>query len=385
VSLCAAGFHCRISPAPHGVDHRALVRPLPDQFLERGRVGERDPGVPGEQLQQLQFHVPDLAAAVQRVKRAVGAVADVGQGQGDRVQPGQGRPDQLGELTGVAGRHHYAPPGPHELPDQAGGQVGGAAAEPGGEALHADQPHPVFLDQHEPARVGAGQVAQAGGDPVQHSLQVALGVHVRHHVAELADHLGPLGHVVPGRGVLPGAVAHVHPADDLTGAVPQRAGVDAQVQQLAVLAGPAGDVGDLAPGADPLQRGVVLGHEFLGDQRRFLAEDLRGAPAEHPLGRRVPQQHRPLGAERHDGIGRAFDHGTRCRIHAVLARYPRFGSHPCIVPSPAGPGLLNPEARLLHPGSAGVRLALWVCGAGAAVLRGDDAFGDGAVDGGGAA
>ena len=206
------------------------------------------------------------------------------------------------------------------------------------EAFHADQAHPVVLDQHEAARVGTGQVAQAGGDPVEHGVQVALGVHVGDHVAELADDPGTLGHVVPGRGVLAGAVTHVHPADDLTGAVPQRAGVDAQVEQLAVLAGTAGHVGDLAAGAHPLQGGVVLGLEFLGDQRRFLAEYLGGAPAEHPLGSRVPQQHGSLGAESHDGIGRALDHRARGRIHAVLARYHRFGSHPCIVPSPARSG-----------------------------------------------
>jgi len=119
-------------------------------------------------------------------------------------------------------------------------------------------------------------------------------------------------------------VVHVHPADDIARAVPQRARVDAQVEQLAVFAGPAGDVGDLAAGAHPLQGGVVLGLEFFGDQRRFLAQDLVDAPAEHPLGRRVPQQHGPLGAESHDGIGRALDHRARGRVHAVLACYPRL-------------------------------------------------------------
>src|SRR5262249_54009910 len=117
-----------------------------------------------------------------------------------------------------------------------------ARAEVGGEAFPADPAHPVVLDRHETARVGAGQVAQAGGDPVQHGLQVTLGVHVGDDVAELADHPGPLGHVVPGGGVLAGAVAYVHTADDIPGTSPHRARLEPQIQQLAVLARGAGHV-----------------------------------------------------------------------------------------------------------------------------------------------
>ena len=174
--------------------------------------------------------------------------------------------------------------------------VGRSAVRPRrlrGQPVHADQAQPALLDQHEAARVGAGQLAQAGGDPVQHGLQVALGVHVGHHVAELADHPGPLRDVTAGRVVLTRAVADVHPADHLARAVGQRAGVDAQVKQAAVLAGPAGGERDLAAAANPLQHRVVLGLQFLRDDRRLLADDLGGGPAEHPLGGRIPQQHRP--------------------------------------------------------------------------------------------
>ena len=53
-----------------GVDHRALVRSLPDDLLERGHVGQCDAGVAGQQLEQLKLDVADLAPAVQRVQRA---------------------------------------------------------------------------------------------------------------------------------------------------------------------------------------------------------------------------------------------------------------------------------------------------------------------------
>ena len=53
-----------------GVDDRALVRPLPDNLLEGGDVGQGHAGVTGQQLEQLQLDVTDLAPAVQRVQRA---------------------------------------------------------------------------------------------------------------------------------------------------------------------------------------------------------------------------------------------------------------------------------------------------------------------------
>src|ERR1700748_320084 len=42
-----------------------------------------------------------------------------------------------------------------------------------------DHPELVSLDQHEAATIGTGQLAQAGGDPVEYRLEVALRVHVR--------------------------------------------------------------------------------------------------------------------------------------------------------------------------------------------------------------
>ena len=47
------------------------MRPLLLHFLERHCVAERDTGVPGQQLQQLQLEMPDLPLVVQRVERAV--------------------------------------------------------------------------------------------------------------------------------------------------------------------------------------------------------------------------------------------------------------------------------------------------------------------------
>ena len=89
-----------------GVDDRALVRPLPDDFLERGRVRQRHAGVPGQQLEQFQLDVADLAPAVQGVQRAVRAGRHVRQAQRDRVQAGQRRPDQVVEAAGLRGGHH---------------------------------------------------------------------------------------------------------------------------------------------------------------------------------------------------------------------------------------------------------------------------------------
>ena len=112
-----------------GVDHRALVRPLPDDLLERGDVGQGDAGVPGQQLEQLQLDMADLAPAVQRVQGPVRPAGHVRQAERDRVQPGQRRPDQVVEAARLAGGHQHRLAGPHQLADRAAGQVGGAAAQ----------------------------------------------------------------------------------------------------------------------------------------------------------------------------------------------------------------------------------------------------------------
>src|SRR2546429_8575 len=98
------------------------------------------------------------------------------------------------------------------LADQGGRQRGGPPAQPGRQAGRADQPERVVLDEHEAARVGAGQLAQAGRDAVEHGLEIALRVHVGDHVAETAYYPGPFGHIVPGHVVFPSLVADVYPA-----------------------------------------------------------------------------------------------------------------------------------------------------------------------------
>jgi len=173
------------------------VRPLPDDLLEGRDVGQRNTGVPGQQLQQLQVDVADLAPAVQGIQRAERAPADVRQAQRDRVQPRQRRPDQVVEAARLAGGHEHGLARPHQLADGATGQVGRAPAERLGQAVQADQAQPVALDDHEAAGVGAGQLPQAGRDPVQHRLQVELGVHVGHDVTQPPHDPGPLGHVMP--------------------------------------------------------------------------------------------------------------------------------------------------------------------------------------------
>ena len=97
-------------------------------------------------------------------------------------------------------------------PDHAALQVGRPAAQLGRQPVQADQPELVLLDQHEAARVGPGELAQAGGDPVEHGLQVQLRVHVGDDIAEPADDPGPLGHVMPDRLVVPVLVADADPA-----------------------------------------------------------------------------------------------------------------------------------------------------------------------------
>ena len=304
------------------VDDGALVRALPDDLLERHRVGQRHPGVPGEQLEQLELDVAERAAAVERVQRAVGAAADVRQGKRDRVQAGQRGPDQVVEPARLAGRHHHGLAGPQQLADQAARQRGDPAAEPGGQPGGGDQAEPVLLDQHEAARVGAGQLAQAGGDPVEHRLQVALGVHVGDHVAEAAHNPRPLGHVMPGDVILAGLVADVDPADHVAAGIGQRAGVDAHVDHEPVLADPPGGEGDLPATADPLEDGVVLGGALLGDRRRLEADHLFGRPAEHPLRRRVPEHDGAVGAVGHDRVSGALDNGASGRVDPVLAAPP---------------------------------------------------------------
>jgi hypothetical protein len=118
--------------------------------------------------------------------------------------------------------------------------VGRPASQAAGQPVHAHQAQLAVLDDHEPARVRAGQLAQARGDPVQHGFQITLGGHIGHHVAELAHDPGPLRDVIPGRVVLAGAMTDIDPADHISRAAGQRAGVNAQVKQLAVLTRPAG-------------------------------------------------------------------------------------------------------------------------------------------------
>ena len=247
-------------------------------------------------------------------------------------RPGQRGPDQVVEPARFIGGHHHRAARPHQLADQAGRQVGGAAAQGGRQPVHADQAQPPLLEEHEPARVRPGQLAQAGGDAVEHRLQVPLGGHVRDDVPELADHPGALRHVVPGRLLRPGPVADVHPADDLPGRVAQRADVDAQVEQGAVLAGAAGGEGDLAAGADAFQHRVVLGRQLLRDDRRLGAEDFLRGPAEHALGGRVPEQDGAVRAERHDRVGRALHDRARRRVHPVPAGDRPLLCHGFIVP-----------------------------------------------------
>jgi hypothetical protein len=254
------------------------------------------------------------------------------------VQAGQRRPDQVIEAARLAGGHHDGLAGTHQLADQAAGQGRGPAAQPVRQPGRADQPERVVLDDHETAGVGAGQLAQAGGDAVEHRLQVPLGVHVGDHVAKPAHDPGAFGHVMAGHVVFAGLVADVDPAGHLARPVDQRAGVDAQVDNRAVLADPAGREGDLAAAPDPLQDRVVLGLQLLGDDLGLKADDLRGGPAEHPLGGRVPQHHRPVGAERHDRISRALDHGACRHVRAAADRPRLLCGHVNIVPCHAPQG-----------------------------------------------
>ena len=261
--------------------------------------------------------------------------------------PGSADQIRSSKLAGLAGRHHHGLARPEEFADQAVRQRRDAPAQPGGQACGGYQPQPVVLDEHEPAGVRAGQLPQAGRDPVEHRLQVALRVHVRDHIAETAHHPRALGHVVPGHVVLAGLVADVHPADHAAAAVGQRAGVDAHVEHGAVLADPPGGEGDLAAAADPLEHRVVLGAELFWNDRRLQADDLGGAPAEHPFRRGVPQQHGAIGPEGHDRVGGALDHRARCRVHPVpRVRQPRmFCHHVFIVP----PGRTRDSERALLP------------------------------------
>ena len=79
----------------------------------------------------------------------------------------------------------------------------------------------LALDEHESARVRAGELAQAGSDAVKHRLQVPLRVHVCHHACEPAHQPGALCHVVRGSVVLADPVADTHPADHRTANIMQ--------------------------------------------------------------------------------------------------------------------------------------------------------------------
>ena len=89
----------------------------------------------------------------------------------DRVQAGQRGPDQVIEAARLAGGHQHRLARAHQLADHAGGQVSGPAAQADRKPVQADQPQAILLDEHEPAGVGPGQLAQAGRDPVQHGLE----------------------------------------------------------------------------------------------------------------------------------------------------------------------------------------------------------------------
>ena len=129
VIRCAAGFHCRTRPAASSTAMPSALpsmtarsmRPLPDHLLERHRVGQGHPGVAGQQLEQLQLDVAELAPAVQRVQRPVGLARHVREAERDRVQAGQRRPDQVVEAARLAGRHHDRLTRVHQLADQAVG------------------------------------------------------------------------------------------------------------------------------------------------------------------------------------------------------------------------------------------------------------------------
>ena len=321
-------------PVSAAVDDGPLVRTLPQGLLEGHRVGQRDARVPGQQLQQLQLDMTEITPAVEGVERAVGAVPDMRQAEGDGVQARQRGPDQVVQAADVTGGHHDRLARPHQVADQAGGQVRGAAAQPGRQTRGADQPEHAVLDDHKATGVRACQLAQARRDAVEHRFQVTLSVHISHDVAQPAHDAGPLGHVVAGHVVFAGLMADVDPAGHLTAGAEEDAGVDPDVQHAAVLADPAGREGDLAPTADPFEHRVVLGLELFRDDRRLETDHLGRRPAEHPLRGRVPQQHGPVGAEGDDRIGRALDDRTGGGVDPVLAGYRIrwLCHHPLMVP-----------------------------------------------------
>jgi hypothetical protein len=291
------------------------VRSLPDDLLECHRIGQRHAGVPGEQLKELELDVAQRLATVQRVQRAVRLAADVREAERDRVQARQRRPDQVVELAGLPGGHHDGLAGPHQLADEAAVKRGDTAPQPGRKAGGRYQAEPVVLDEHEAAAVRACQLAEAASDPVKHRFQVPLRVHVRDHVAETSHDPRPLSHVVPGDVVLAGLVTDVHPSGHVAVGPGEGAGVNANVNERPVLADPPGGEGDLAAAAYPLEHRVVLRGELLRDIRRLGPEYLVARPAEHPLGRGVPQHDRTIGVKGNDRVRRALDDRARRRVN----------------------------------------------------------------------
>jgi hypothetical protein len=95
------------------------------------------------------------------------------------------------------------------------------------------------------------------------------------------------------------------------------AGVDAQVEQRAVLAQPAGGERDLAAARHVLEHRVVLGFELLRDERQVQADDFGRLPAEHALRRRVPQRDGPVCAESDDRVRGALDNRARGSVNPL--------------------------------------------------------------------
>ncbi len=179
-----------------GVEHRPLVRPLPHRLLVGDGVADRDAGVPGEQLQQLQLQVARLALGEQRVERAVR------DGRRPRRDPARSCAARAARPT-PGRRASVATPAARSCRCAAACRPGWSAGrrcvlQRGGQPVGADQPQPLALDEHEPARVRAGQLGEAGRDAVEHGGQLQLGVDVADHVGEPAHQPGPARHPVLG-------------------------------------------------------------------------------------------------------------------------------------------------------------------------------------------
>ncbi len=223
------------------------------------------------------------------------------------MQARQRGPDQVVETARVARRHQNCLARPHQLAHHAALQVRCPAPQLGRQPVQADQAQLVLLDQHEAARVSPGELAQTGSDPVQHSFQLELAVHVGDHVAQPPHDPGALGHIVPDRLIVAAAMAHADPAAEFAGAVQHPAGVDPHVHHRAVLAGSPGGKRHLAAAGYPLQHRVVLGPQLLRNEGRLEPHDLGSVPAEQPLSSGVPDADAPVRPDRDDGVGRALD------------------------------------------------------------------------------